>query len=154
MHVPWVLCLRYAVFFLRFLRMLQKRGVGSGERGTGTEHGERKNEKWEQNKDLEMKWMIGLGFKLGFVPIFHFPVARARSSLPVPSSSNILLPRKLLGQVWVSNMATLFNYRDVWRARHRWRYEHPVAKSFDNHVYFSEKNFSFATLIKFYRQIY
>ena len=54
-------------------------------------------------------------------------------------------------QECVSNMAGLFNYRDLWSARHRWRCEHPVAKSFDNRVYFSGKNFKFATLIKFYR---
>ena len=37
-----------------------------------------------------MKLLIGLGYKLGFVLIFHFPVSRAGSSLPVPSFSNIL----------------------------------------------------------------
>ena len=30
-----------------------------------------------------MKLLIGLGFKLGFVPIFHFLVHRACSPLPV-----------------------------------------------------------------------
>ena len=36
-----------------------------------------------------MKLLIGLGFELGFVPIFHFPVPRIGSPLPVPRSSNI-----------------------------------------------------------------
>ena len=36
-----------------------------------------------------MKLLIGLGFELGFVPIFHFPVSRIGSLLPVLRSSNI-----------------------------------------------------------------
>ena len=56
---------------------------------TGNEQGEQENEKWEQNKELEMKLLIGLGFKWSFVSIFHFPVPRARFPLPVPRFSNI-----------------------------------------------------------------
>ena len=62
--------------------MLLKRGAGSGERGTSTGNG--KIKKWEQNRELEMKLLIGLGIKLGFVPILHFPG-------PVPRFSNITL---------------------------------------------------------------
>ena len=46
---------------------------------TRTASGERKNEKWERNRELDMKLLIGLRFKLDFVLIFHFPVPRACS---------------------------------------------------------------------------
>ena len=42
------------------------------------------NEKWELSRELEMKWQLGPGFKLSFVPIFYFPVPHARYPLPVP----------------------------------------------------------------------
>lgn len=63
--------------------MSLKRGTASGEREAGNEHGERGNEKWEQNRELPEPWrlLIGVGFKLGFVSaIFHFLVSRARSA--------------------------------------------------------------------------
>ena len=46
---------------------------GNGEQGT--RKGGWENEKWEQNRDFE-------GLKLGFVPIFHFPV-------PVPRACSL-----------------------------------------------------------------
>ena len=64
--------------------MLLQRGTGSGN-----EHREQENVEWEQNRDLEMKLLTGLGFELGFVPIFHFPVSRIGSPLPVSRSGNI-----------------------------------------------------------------
>ena len=64
--------------------MLLQRGTGSGN-----EHREQENVEWEQNRDLEMKLLTGLGFELGFVPIFHFSVPRIGSLLPVSRSSNI-----------------------------------------------------------------
>ena len=33
---------------------------GGGKRGAGNEHGDPKSEKWEQNRELEMKLLIGL----------------------------------------------------------------------------------------------
>ena len=42
------------------------------KQGTGNELGEWENEKLGQNRELEMKLLIGLGFQLGFVPISHF----------------------------------------------------------------------------------
>ena len=30
------------------------------------------NENWEQNKELQFKLLIELGFKLRLIPIFHF----------------------------------------------------------------------------------
>ena len=42
------------------------------ERGAGNDHSEQENETWEQSRELEMKLLIGLGFKVGFVPIFSF----------------------------------------------------------------------------------
>ena len=50
--------------------------MGNGEQGTRKRGW--KNEKWDQNTDFEIKLLRGLGLKLGFVPIFHFPVPRAR----------------------------------------------------------------------------
>ena len=35
-------------------------------------------------KRIVMNLLIGLGFNLSFVPIFHFPVLFARSPFPVP----------------------------------------------------------------------
>ena len=58
--------------------------VGKGgrepwERGweQGMSIGKRKFKKREQCRQLEMKLLLGLGFKLGFVPIFHCPAPRA-----------------------------------------------------------------------------
>ena len=39
-----------------------------------------KNEKWEQSRELEMKLLIGLGFRLGFVAINIFPFPALRFS--------------------------------------------------------------------------
>ena len=38
-----------------------------------------------------MELLIGLVFRLGFVPIFHFPVPRDRFPLPIPRFSNIII---------------------------------------------------------------
>ena len=58
------------------------------EQGTST--GNRKMKSGNKLRELEMKFLIGLGFKLGFVPIFNFSVPfRTRSPLPVPHISNI-----------------------------------------------------------------
>lgn len=55
--------------------MLLKRGAASGE--------ERENNKQEQTRDLETKLLVvGLGSKLGFIPICHFPVPHARAPAP------------------------------------------------------------------------
>ena len=40
----------------------------------GNKHREQEIEKWEQSRELEIKLLMGLGFKLGFVSIFLFPV--------------------------------------------------------------------------------
>ena len=56
----------------------------NGEWGRKNEHGEGGNEKWEQSRELEMKLLIGLRFKAGFLPICHFPIPRARPLLHVP----------------------------------------------------------------------
>ena len=69
-------------FSLRDVTKTRKgeRGTGNGERGTGNgERGTRNEErgrgtekKREQNRELEIKSLTGLGFKLGFLPIFSF----------------------------------------------------------------------------------
>ena len=38
-----------------------------------------------------MELLIGLVCRLGFVPIFHFPVPRDRFPLPVPRVSNTIV---------------------------------------------------------------
>ena len=51
------------------------------------------NEKLEQNRELEMKCfflLIGLGFKLGFVPIFHFSGFSLRIQAGLTLQENIL----------------------------------------------------------------
>ena len=55
------------------------------------ECGKSDNEIWEQNRELEMKLLIGLGFKLGYFPFFIFSFAVPRSPFPVPRSSFLLL---------------------------------------------------------------
>ena len=55
------------------------------------ERRERENEKWDQNKELKMKLLIGLRFMFGFVPIFHLPVNRARFGCCFVFSVNLLL---------------------------------------------------------------
>ena len=60
----------------------------NGDGGARNELGERENEKWEQTRKLEMKLLIGLGFRLGFFFIFYFfifafPRACPRSPFPV-----------------------------------------------------------------------
>ena len=64
------------------------------------EYGKSENEIWEQNRELEMKLLIGLGFKLGYFPFFI-----SRSLFPVPRSS--FLP----GILFVSSRR-----RVAWRA--------------------------------------
>ena len=54
------------------------------------EYGKSDNEIWEQNRELEMKLLIGLGFKLGYFPFFIFPFAVPRSPFLVPPFSSIL----------------------------------------------------------------
>ena len=61
------------------------------KRRAGNESWEQESEKWEQNRELEMKLLVGLKFKLGFVPIFHFPFPRACSPLLFLRFSNIPL---------------------------------------------------------------
>ena len=51
------------------------------------EYGKSENEIWEQNRELEMKLLIGLGFKLGYFPFFIFPFTFPRSPFLVPRSS-------------------------------------------------------------------
>lgn len=56
------------------------------ERGMGNV---RENEKWDQSRDVEMTLLIGEGVRLGFVPIFHFPVTHALFPLPASRFRNI-----------------------------------------------------------------
>ena len=49
----------------------------------------RENEKWELSRELEMKSLLGPGFKLGFVPIFFFSHSPCSLSAPRSRSSNI-----------------------------------------------------------------
>ena len=46
--------------------------TGNGEQGMSTKNRKLKN--GNKSRELEIKLLIGLGFKLGFVPFFIFPV--------------------------------------------------------------------------------
>ena len=72
----------------------------NGEKGLDNERGQWESKKWEQSGELELKLLIGLGFKLGFFPNFHFSVPRSPfsapcSPLPVPRSSFLVLVTSL-----------------------------------------------------------
>ena len=55
----------------------------------GNEQGQWENEN-KNEKKMVMNLPIGLGFKLRFVPIFHFPVLFGCSPFPVPRLINLL----------------------------------------------------------------
>ena len=62
----------------------------AGRRERARKTGKRNKENGNNfNKELEMNFLIGLRFKLAFVPIFLFPDPLALSSLPVPCFSKI-----------------------------------------------------------------
>ena len=62
----------------------------AGRRERARRTGKRNKENGNKfNKELEMNFVIGLRFKLAFVPIFLFPDPLALSSLPVPCFSKI-----------------------------------------------------------------
>ena len=60
--------IKYTFFGTLWRGMLLKRGTGNGERRTSAGNG--KIKKWEQNRELPMKLLIGLGFKISFSPFF------------------------------------------------------------------------------------
>ena len=55
----------------------------------GNQYGERENEKWEQSLTRTLALSVTSFPNLDFVPILHFLVPCARSSLPVPRCINI-----------------------------------------------------------------
>jgi len=61
----------------------------NGKRGEGNKLGENENKYWEQNRELEMKLLKGLGFKSVFVSLFPFPVPGS----PFPCFSNIRMKK-------------------------------------------------------------
>ena len=72
-----------------YFGMLLKRGTGNGERRTSAGNG--KIKKWEQNRELPMKLLIGIGVKISFFPhffitSFHELVLGPRC--PVPRFNN------------------------------------------------------------------
>ena len=67
----------------------------SGDRGTSTENG--KIRKWEQNLICPLVLSVTSLSILCFVPIFYFPVPRARSTHPVPRfNNNLLVPHNYI----------------------------------------------------------
>ena len=72
-----------------YFGMLLKRGTRNGERRTSEGNG--KIKKWEQNRELPMKLLIGIGVKISFFPhffitSFHELVLGPRC--PVPRFNN------------------------------------------------------------------
>lgn len=81
--------LNFLVLQSVFRGMLLKRGTNAGN-----ERGERENERWEQNRELENEIADRARVQGWFYfPIFHFPVSHACSPLSVPSFSNTRFPR-------------------------------------------------------------
>ena len=79
----WELTVKFVLYCIVQYRGIPDWGGTKNEKqGLGNEHGERENEKWEQSIELEMKLLIGRGFELGFVPIFHFPVPHFSNIFP------------------------------------------------------------------------
>ena len=79
----WELIVKFVLYCIVQYRGIPDWGGTKNEKqGLGNEHGERENEKWEQSIELEMKLLIGRGFELGFVPIFHFPVPHFSNIFP------------------------------------------------------------------------
>ena len=70
------------LFFLQYPGIPEWGVTKDGQRGLENGHGERENEKWKPSRELEMKLLIGLGFELGFVPIFHFSVPHCSNTFP------------------------------------------------------------------------
>ena len=69
------------VLFFSFGCYYLKQGTGNGQRATG--NGQRGNEKWEQNRELKMKLLRGLGFsEIAAVALFFpsFPCVKSSSS--------------------------------------------------------------------------
>ena len=84
-------CMDKFPFSFRYGAPLARAREAQLKRGAGNESWEQESEKWEQNSELEMKLLVGLKFKFGFLPIFHFPVPRACSPLLFLRFSNIHL---------------------------------------------------------------
>ena len=62
---------------------------------------------------MEMTLLIGKGFRLGFVPIFHFPVPHALSPLPVLETSplQVLVLFKTVQSSWFFSRLTYTSSR-------------------------------------------
>ena len=72
------------------------------------EYGKSDNEIWEQNRELEMKLLIGLGFKLGYFPFFIFSFAVPRSPFLVPPFSSILFVSSRRRVAWRAERLFVF----------------------------------------------
>ena len=91
--------IKYTFFSALWRGMLLKRGTGNGERRTSAGNG--KIKKWEQNRELPVKLLIGLGFKISFSPFFitsfHELVLGPRCPVaPFPVSITVAAKKKKL----------------------------------------------------------
>ena len=66
------------------------------------------NEIWEQNRELEMKLLIGLGFKLCYFPFFILPFTVPRSPFLVPPFSSILFALSRRRVAWRAERLFVF----------------------------------------------
>ena len=84
--------------------MLQKRGMGSVQQTQGTGK-QWENEKWEENRELEMNLLIGSGFQLDFLPIKIHINRHHDRLLTWRTKSNGSLPGNLAPRVLISLLA-------------------------------------------------
>lgn len=93
------ICRRYYDQVWLYLTDVTKTEIAGAE----NEHKERGSEKWEQNRNRKLK-MIGLGFKLGFFPIFLF------SSSPC----SFLAASLCFGNILINLMLDYFPFCRIW----------------------------------------
>lgn len=85
----------------------------------GAESGEWENEKWKQNRELKMRLLIGLGFKLGLKGLIcsHFSFSRPQCSFPAvrsPSVTSIWEARSSKLRTWNERVTLFVGYLPWW----------------------------------------
>ena len=128
------------------------RATGNGKQGAS--HGERENEKWEQKQRIgnentdraavptsfpgfspirpyglstKRRENLGtrlLGFKLGFVPVFHFPVPVLVTCLKNPTSIILFIRKRATGsrQLFLRYITCFHPFFGTTEMRNAWNY--------------------------------
>ena len=90
-----------------FFPDVTKTGNGERERARGTG-----KSKIGTNREWKLKFLIFLGSKLGFVPIF--PVPRARFPLPIPRCPFLVLVTPLFSLAFIPPARRIPGKRGLW----------------------------------------